>query len=81
MKTAVDAARMVGRARARRAAKTDAGVGVVAGSMPAASRNSFHCVIVRGWVGARVARAVALPDSRMAAWKGAVRREEGDWRW
>lgn len=56
-------------------------VGVVSGLMDAARRNSRHWAAVRGCVGERVARAVEPPDSRMAAWKGALAREDGDWRW
>lgn len=61
---------MASRGEARRRSKRPAGEEEE--ERPVASRNWRHWVSVRGWDGEKVARAVAPPDSRMAAWKGAV---------
>lgn len=79
-KTALEAAIMFSRGKARSRAKTWwEGIAVVVvmeslllEKILAARRNSRHWDSVLGWQGERVALAVGPPDSMMAAWKGAV---------
>lgn len=77
--TTLDASRIFSSGSSRNLSKI--ADGAIAGLMDAASKNSRHCTAVRGWLAASVARAVEPPLSRMAAWKGGSRREEGDCRW